>query len=88
MNAVELTTKAGELVGGDRAKQHGNKHDNFANIARFWSCYLDKELTPLDVGIMMALLKIARMESGELNEDDFIDCIGYVACAGEIALEQ
>ena len=34
---------------------------------------------------MMALLKIARTQSGAMNDDDAIDAIGYIACAGEIA---
>ncbi len=33
----------------------------------------------------MALLKIARTHTGKLNDDDPIDGIGYIACAGEIA---
>jgi len=34
---------------------------------------------------MMALLKIARMELGTYNPDDYFDGVGYVAIAGEIA---
>jgi uncharacterized protein DUF6378 len=89
MNAVALTEKAGELVGGDRAKTHGDKHRNFSNIAALWNAYLagnqDREISASDVGMMMALLKIARTKSGEINPDDFVDSIGYIACAGEIA---
>ena len=89
MNAVALTEKAGELVGGDRAKTHGDKHRNFANIAALWNAYLagnnDREISASDVGFMMALLKIARTQSGVFNEDDMVDAIGYIACAGEIA---
>jgi hypothetical protein len=28
---------------------------------------------------------IARTQSGAMNDDDAIDAIGYIACAGEIA---
>ncbi|MBR1122090.1 hypothetical protein JQ628_11240 [Bradyrhizobium lablabi] len=89
MQAVELIAKAQELVGGDRAKTHGDKHRNFANIALYWNAYIQtkggKLLDASDVGHMMALLKIARTQSGEVNPDDAIDAIGYIACAGEIA---
>lgn len=89
MNAVALTEKAGELVGGDRAKTHGDKHKNFAVIASYWNAYIAAKggaaLDASDVGLMMALLKIARTQSGSFNEDDSIDAIGYIACAGEIA---
>jgi hypothetical protein len=89
MNAVDLIEKAGDLVGGDRAKQHGDKHRNFANIAALWNAYLQPKqgalISATDVGYMMALLKIARAQSGAINDDDAIDAIGYIACAGEIA---
>jgi hypothetical protein len=89
LNAVDLIEKAGNLVGGDRAKQHGDKHRNFATIASLWSAYLQSKngapITATDVGYMMALLKIARAQSGAINDDDAIDAIGYIACAGEIA---
>lgn len=89
MNAVELIEKAGELVGGDRAKTHGDKHRNFAIIALYWNAHIEaldgKPLTGEDVGYMMAMLKIARAHSGSQNDDDAIDGIGYIACAGEIA---
>jgi hypothetical protein len=89
MNAIDLCNKAGELVGGDRAEQHGDKHRNFANIASLWNAYLQPKqgalINAADVGYMMALLKIARTQSGAINDDDAIDAIGYIACAGEIA---
>lgn len=89
MNAVDLITRAGELVGGDRAITHGDKRANFENIARYWNAHIaaknGAELTGEDVGYMMALMKIARTHSGTQNDDDAIDGIGYIACAGEIA---
>lgn len=89
MNAVDLIGKASDLVGGDRATQHGDKHQNFANIAALWNAYLQPKqgavIDAADVGYMMALLKIARTQSGAFNDDDAIDAIGYIACAGEIA---
>jgi len=83
--------KAADLVSGDRAQIHGDMADNFTRCADLWSAYLGKRLeTPLtavDVGNMMALLKIARTQTGQVNADDFIDGAGYLACAGEIALK-
>lgn len=34
---------------------------------------------------MMALLKIARIAGGKFKADSYVDAIGYMACAGEIA---
>lgn len=89
MQAVDLIARAGELVGGDRATTHGDKHRNFSNIAALWNAFITAKngaaLDASDVGHMMALLKIARTQSGLMNDDDAIDAIGYIACAGEIA---
>lgn len=89
MKAVELIAKAGELVGGDRATTHGDKHRNFEIIAGYWNAHIAAKngaaLTGEDVGYMMALMKIARTHSGKQNDDDAVDGIGYIACAGEIA---
>jgi len=89
LNAVDLIMKAGELVGGARAETHGDKHRNFQHIANYWNAHLATKngapLTAEDVGLMMALLKIARTKCGQHNDDDAIDAIGYIACAGEIA---
>lgn len=41
-----------------------------------------------DVAIMMCLLKIARIASGQTKADNYIDLAGYAACAGEVALKE
>jgi hypothetical protein len=94
MKAAEIATRAAELISGDRAQAHGDMKDNFARIAALWNAYLSdrlepgSELTAVDVGIFMALLKIGRTQTGSLNPDDFVDGAGYIACAGEIALRR
>lgn len=91
--APDFCKMAAGLVGGDRAKTHGDKKRNFTIIANLWTAYLKSrrdpsgDLSAPDVGYMMALLKIARTQTGTHNEDDMIDAIGYLACAGEISSE-
>lgn len=57
----------------------------FALIANLWSVYLEHDVSAHDVGIMMALLKIARIKDGRFKADSYIDAAGYIACAAEIA---
>lgn len=89
--AAGIASRAAELVGGDRDRQHGQKSDNFMRIATMWGAYLgirrdrDAPLNAVDVGHMMSLLKTARTQSGAFNPDDYVDGVGYLACAGEIA---
>lgn len=53
-------------------------------IAQLWTVYTGHTFTQKDVAMMMALLKAARIKSGE-KADSFVDLAGYAACAGEIA---
>jgi len=46
MNATDIATKAAELIGGDRAEQHGDKFKTFANIASLWNAYLSIRPNP------------------------------------------
>lgn len=90
--ATEIAARAAELVGGDREKQHGSKRENFTKIAEMWNAYmairrdLDAPFDALDVGHMMAAMKLARTQLGAFNLDNYVDGAGYFACAGEIAL--
>ena len=84
---IELLDLANECVCGDRNLQYGEPEDNFSDIAKLWSSYLDINIGPEDVAIMMCLFKIARLKSSCYeSKDSWVDLIGYAACGGEIAL--
>lgn len=76
---------AKKIVTGDREQQYGKPEDNFAVIAEFWTTYTGHPISSEDVAIMMALLKIARIRSGNYKADSFIDGVGYLSLAAEIA---
>ena len=84
-----ILERANSIVNGDREKSYGRPEDNFSRIGKMWNAYLGntmkKPLTPSDVAAMMALLKIARIASGNYSEDSWIDLAGYAACGGELA---
>ena len=91
MKAVEIATRAAELVGGDRASAHGDMLENHRKIASVWNGILaaagKAPAAPLnahDVANLMEGLKIARRYSGAYNIDDYVDGSGYAALAGEI----
>jgi hypothetical protein len=91
MNTTEILDKAKKLVSEDRNQKHGDKVFNHENIARLWTAYLQNKfklkvvVLPEDVANLMVLLKVARTQEGEHNEDDYVDAVGYSAIAGEIA---
>lgn len=82
---AEILDAAKKIVTGDREKQYGKPEDNFAVIAEFWTTYTGHPISSEDVAIMMALLKIARIRSGNYKADSFVDGVGYLSLAAEIA---
>lgn len=81
----DILRKAEECVCGHREQDYGTPEDSFQCIARLWSAYYGKQFTPVDVAMMMALLKVARIRTGSATADSFVDLAGYAACGGEIA---
>lgn len=84
--------EAEKCVCGKREQDYGKVEDNFSTIARLWAVYLkaaipglEIEIDPVDVAMMMSLLKIARIATGTATADSFIDLAGYAACGCEIS---
>jgi hypothetical protein len=84
MKTSQILQTAEKLVSTDRSKTHGDKKVNHQNIASLWSAYLDFNISPKDVAILMVLLKLARTKAGQHNIDDYVDACGYSAIAGEL----
>jgi len=98
MKRAEILEAAHQCVCGEREQDYGTPENNFETIGLLWGIYLRAAhpelmkvagvnfVTPKDVGIMMALLKVARIATGS-SPDSFVDLAGYAACAGEITTE-
>ena len=80
-----ILTDAMQCVCTDRETEYGTPENNFAAIATLWNAYKPCGFTAHDVGMMLALLKVGRISSGQTKADNYIDLAGYAACAGEIA---
>ena len=83
--AAQILSKAAELIDGERNVQHGDRKACHTQIARLWSAFLGVQVTAVDAALMLALLKIARMQTGSGNGDNFVDGSAYIALAGELA---
>lgn len=86
---VALDT-ARQYVIKDRNSRHGDPEDNFLTIAQMWQAYADRrgwttEFTRSDVAMLCILLKAARAANDPSYLDNYIDIIGYGACAYEVA---
>lgn len=78
----------------DRGLNYGSPEDNFARIARRWNAHLanahgvELTLRPVDVAIMCADLKLARLENQPNHLDSWVDLAGYAACGANIECEE
>ena len=79
MTRKDVLTEADKCVNRKRERDYGSPEDNFKAIAALWTAYTGTAFTPLDVAMMMALLKIARIRSGTATDDSFVELAGYAA---------
>lgn len=92
MNRLAALDAAKRAV-ADRPNQYGAPEQNFERIAALWNTHFDNtafdlahgELTPTDVAIMLALVKIARLEADPSHADSWIDLAGYAGCGAEVS---
>jgi hypothetical protein len=84
MNRGDILQEAARLTAKDRQQTYGDPKTNHSRIADLWTTYLEHEITPQQVAICMALVKVARLMETE-NLDSFVDLAAYASIAGEIA---
>ena len=89
MTRKEILDAALKCVCGDRERDYGSPRKNFTVAAKLCGAYLGIEITPDDVAVLLALIKISRIQRGEgVKDDTYIDLAGYAAIAGELAGER
>jgi Domain of unknown function (DUF6378) len=75
---------AGDLIDGDRARDYGDALVMHKRIAVGWSEILGVDITPHEVGLCMAWLKLSRIVESPDHEDSYIDAVAYVALSAEM----
>lgn len=83
-----ILDRARDCVCGQREEDYGCPEDSFGRIAALWTAYTGVEISPANVAVMMALLKIARLRGNGTHIDSWVDLAGYAACGGEIAAKE
>lgn len=76
--------EAMKVVLTNREQQYGPPEDSFTAIKRLWTAYKGVPFSLKDVAIMMSLMKVGRIMTGQIKEDNWIDAIGYMACGAEM----
>ena len=77
----ECLDKAKKIITDDRNKDYGNYTKNLKVRSNFWKVFLGKDISPHEVALLMALLKIARISTGKFTPDSYIDACGYLSLA-------
>ena len=84
MNREQTLAMAEELISGDRHREYGPALAQHSRISGLWSAYLGHDVSPVDVAMMMVLLKASRIKAGGPAGDSFIDIAGYSALGAEM----
>ena len=69
-------------VHGERGETYGHPRDDFGRTARLWAAYLGVPVTPEQVGICLALVKVSRLAATPGHRDSLVDLAGYAECVG------
>lgn len=80
----KLLDEARVIVSKDRTSGYGNPEDNFLQIAALWTAYKGQQFTSMDVALMCALIKVARLAKSPEHHDSLVDIAGYAACGADI----
>ena len=81
MTPEEIIDEAKRLITKERADAYGDYNSMFRRVATLWTAFLGTNISPQDVPICLALMKIMRQKQGKDLDDNFIDVIGYTALA-------
>ena len=90
-----ILIKADKLVNGERQEDYGDPKENHDRIAGMWFAYLNAkygeghfDVLPVDVVIMMQMVKIARLMENPDHEDSWTDIAGYAWVGNECTKAQ
>jgi hypothetical protein len=84
MIADDFLQHAATLV-RDRRRTYGDPRDLFEIVARRWSQVLGAKVTPVQVGLCLLDLKLARLAREPTHLDSLVGIAGYAACIREIS---
>jgi hypothetical protein len=62
-----------------RGAVYGHPYTNHKRISDLWSAYLNHPITPSQVAVCMALLKVSRLSESPKSEDTLLDAIAYLS---------
>ncbi len=62
-----------------RGSVYGHPYTNHKRISDLWSAYLDHPITPSQVALCMALVKVSRLSESPAHDDSVKDALAYIS---------
>ena len=83
----QVLRDAADIV-SSRGETHGHWRLNITNTAEMWSDLLHRKITPVEVCMMMVMLKCSRAVWGSPTPEHFKDICGYGAIAAALISDE
>lgn len=83
INPHNFLSEAASII-GERGHDYGGIEDNFRKAADIANAVLGRALTPYDIAMVLACVKLARMRTSPDKRDNYLDCANYLAFAAEL----
>jgi hypothetical protein len=83
MTGEDLLVHAAAVVRA-RRRTYGDPADLFERVAVRWSQVLGSKVSPVQVGLCLIDLKLARLARDPAHLDSLVDVAGYAACVREV----
>ncbi len=86
IEAREILDEAGHIRAA-RGAIYGHPYINHRRIADFWTTYLGYPITPDQVAMCMALVKVSRLAetAGHRGRDGYVDLCAYASLSAQLA---
>lgn len=81
---LRVLDDAARMLDEDRQDDYGDPEENFTRIAALWSAYLNMNISPDQVAVMMTLMKCSRLAHSPDHYDSFVDGVAYLAMASRL----
>jgi len=89
MKYQEILQSATDIVQDRGLNDYGHPADNMQHAAMLISAYLQMPVMDYQVCAILALVKLARATTGNLDKaDNYIDGAAYIALMGQLATEE
>ena len=85
VNRKDTLETALDIIQGDRHNEYGPAQDHFKEAASVWSLIMKKEVTPAQVILCLAALKLVRLSTKNDHQDSWVDLAGYAALGNEVS---